>query len=118
GFAIYALFRPRSLYVFEWIDAVGVGPLIDGARHAVSGGALPAWIVYNLPHGLWVYSFTVTMLLIWANALESVRWLWISSGALLGFGGELGQAIGFVPGTYDVWDLVFTVVPFLVAMRL
>jgi hypothetical protein len=42
--------------------------------------------------------------------------MWILGGVILGFGGELGQLLGWVPGTFDVIDLLFYIVGFLLAV--
>jgi hypothetical protein len=73
---------------------------------------LPEWLLYSLPDGLWVYAITSWVIMIW-NRDPPLAWLVI--GAALGIGGELGQVIGIVPGTYQHLDMVFLTCGFLIA---
>lgn len=43
------------------------------------------------------------------------RRMWVCVGGVLGAGGEIGQAVGIVPGTFDLMDLVLCVMAAVVA---
>ena len=69
------------------------------------------WIIFNLPDGLWVYSLTSLMIIIWENhTWQSLGWTW--SGLLIAIISEFCQAIGILPGTYDPVDIVFYLLAF------
>jgi hypothetical protein len=73
------------------------------------------WIKYNLPDGLWVYSLTSLMIIIW----KSYTWkslIWICSGLLIAIISEFCQFIGVFPGTYDPIDIVFYLLAFGLAV--
>lgn len=112
GAMIYVLFRSTSLLVFDWLKTLGLLQLNLHLREMCSGIRLPDWLLYSLPDGLWVYAVTSWMILIWASK-PPLPWLLV--GVALGFGGEIGQFIGIVPGTYQHLDLIFYALGFLAA---
>ena len=105
GTWIYVGWRSTDLLVFRWIEFCGLSAFVF--RPAVS---LPDWVLYCLPDGCWVYAATSWMLLIWQRL---VPWAWLA--LILGVGTELGQLAGFVPGSYDLVDILFYVVAFILA---
>ncbi|HRB97506.1 MAG TPA: hypothetical protein PKY67_07330 [Nitrosomonas sp.] len=73
------------------------------------------WIKYNLPDGLWVYSLTSLMIIIWKSyTLKSL--IWICSGLLIAIISEFCQYIGVFPGTYDSIDIIFYLLAFGLAV--
>jgi hypothetical protein len=107
GGAVYVLFRPRSLLMFDWFDAVGLGAAIDGARALASGLAVPDVILFSLPNALWLYAFAFVIRRLWPSGIGA---LWVVAPVLLGVGAELGQLVGLVPGTFDILDFSTSVV--------
>lgn len=108
GAAIYLLFRTRTLLAYQWVTAAGAGAWLEVARdHAMPFRAvLSGPILYTVPDAMWVYGLTACMRLIWSRNASGARWVWVSLGVVLGAGGELGQALGIVPGTFDPADLI------------
>ncbi len=93
--------------MFRWVDALGAQPILNEARsHLKSFGTVTTqWFLYSLPDGLWVYSCTAYMILVWDRRLSLQSLLWLVLPISLAAGGEMGQALGIVPGTYDEIDL-------------
>jgi hypothetical protein len=90
--------------------------------HAVGGfrGAallhLPVWVRYSLPDALWQYAFASVVLWIWRDTAWTLRkTLWCFIPVTLGVGVELGQLARILPGTFDVRDLVLSLVACTVA---
>lgn len=108
GAIIYVLFRSESLLMFNWFHLLGVDEIIRSLRiqAAPYRNCIPEFILFSIPDGVWVYSITVLMGALWHNTSLSVRFFWVSIGPILGIGGELGQILGFVPGTFDYNDLL------------
>ena len=108
GAAIYLGFRPNSLVIFDWADYLGLGGLIEELRaHSLPyGTSLPEWLVFSVPNGLWVLSFSVVMVSIWGvdNLLIAAYWTASLWGA--GIMSEFLQAARLIPGVFDVSDLV------------
>jgi hypothetical protein len=112
GGLIYLCWRDPNLLMFRWISALGLQTVVGHLRLAVSvnPGTLPHWFLYSLPDGLWVYALTAIMVQIWRESVKTwPRLFWISLGLVIGAGSELGQLAGVVPGTFDLFDLCFSI---------
>ncbi len=108
GSLVYLLARPPSLRIFGWVEGVGLSDSLGRARevgHSVALG-LPAWVVFSLPHALWVYAFAWLISALWDHRATRQSILWLLVAPALGVGWELGQRVGIVPGTFDWLDLV------------
>lgn len=118
GATIYILFRSRTLLVFSWLDFVGIGEAVNGLRTIVFPYRqnLPEWFVYSLPDGLWVYAITSFYIHLWANHNSVYRFFWILLGAVCAIGGEFGQLLDIVPGTFCLMDLIICTAAFFLAM--
>jgi hypothetical protein len=122
GGIIYLLFRSDSLMMFRWADAIGVKPVLDNMRVYCTTIQMNKmnWFFFSLPDGLWVYSFTSFMLIVWGLKFSRHSLFWISIGPLLALCGEMGQAFGVVRGTFDPTDfllcLIGSILPFVVLL--
>jgi len=112
GGIIYLLFRADSLMMFRLADAIGVKPVLDDIRIYCTTIQVDnlKWFFFSLPDGLWVYSFTSFMLIIWGLKFSRHSIFWISIGPLLALCGEMGQAFGVVRGTFDPTDLLLCLI--------
>ena len=117
GGLIYVRWRNANLLMFQWFRALGVQGLISWLRTGAgeTTGWL-YWVAYSLPDGLWVYALTALMILLWRDARSPFKFVWLSLGLLLGAGSELGQLAGFVPGSFDVIDLLVCLAAVAAAM--
>ena len=66
---------------------------------------LPAWVIYNIPDGLWLLSYLLMIEAIWGNEKQRKIWF-IIPVILFAFLLEVLQYIGFFPGTGDVLDML------------
>lgn len=62
------------------------------------------WILFNLPDGLWLYSFCCSVFLLWRDSFE-LRWSYCSAACIVAAGSEILQLWGTIPGTWDPMDL-------------
>lgn len=107
GGAIYLLFREKNLLMFKWISYLKLEYLITDIRGApFLKFKIPNWALYSLPDGLWLFSFTSTILLIWKNKINSHNIIWLTLIPLIAIVSELGQAIHVINGTFDYFDLL------------
>lgn len=113
GAIVYLLFRSPQLLVFRWIDALGLLDETMVIRHYLDFMRLPDAFLYSLPDGLWVYAVTNSMLLIWGGRPPAY---WLFAGLSLAVGGEVGQALSFVPGTYEHLDIIAYFLGFSLAL--
>src|SRR5687768_13245352 len=75
GFALYVLWRPTNLWIFVWLDAVGLTDVVLAIRRVTvgMGESLPTAVLYSLPAACWTYSFCVIIGLIWKDA-PMIQW--------------------------------------------
>ncbi|HJN73020.1 MAG TPA: hypothetical protein QGF58_03705 [Myxococcota bacterium] len=106
GSAVYLLWRSSALRVFDWVRALGLGGPLGSAREAVEGLVIPEIVLYSLPDALWTYALTAFMGRLWRGRVSLGSAPWLGIGVLIGCGGEGLQAIGLLPGTFDVLDLL------------
>lgn len=118
GGMTYILYRETTIYMFEWSKMIGIYQFILDMRLYFNNFISPPdWFIYSLPNGLWVYSFIYSISLIWMHEKNIIRYFWITLVLILAIGSEIGQGIGFIPGTFDYMDLgisiFFGIIPFL-----
>jgi len=121
GALIYILFRTSSLLVFSWIDLLGLSNIVTDARQLVSPFLkyLPKWVLFSLPDGIWVFSFTFAIFYIWHNSkLKRGMYFWIILPLLLSISGEIGQWLQLVEGTYCHTDVIAYLISWLIAISL
>ncbi len=117
GGLLYISFRSTTLKMFSWFRYIGVEDSILTIRQEFSNLKLylPQWTYYSLPDGLWVYSFTSALLILWDNQFKNMKfWLLIPlfSGAII----EVAQGLKIFRGTFDILDLTFTIVALLLSI--
>ena len=111
GGFLYILFREDSIVMFDWYNSLGFESIIYHFRENINTNIhLPKWIVYSLPDGIWIYSLTSLMLIIWYKDSSKTKYIWFLIGPILGISAELGQLINIVPGTFDNTDLIFCLI--------
>jgi len=111
GGFIYILFREKSLLMFSWFTKIGLDNLIHNIRTiAIWNYQLPDWVIYSLPDGIWVYSLTSLMLIIWYGDVSILKYFWLSIGLIIGLSIELCQLMDFYPGTFDKMDILFYII--------
>lgn len=91
GFALYAI-RP-VLVAFA-------------ARSGGMGTVAAEIVAFNLPDGLWLFSLTALLGVLWP-ARGRARTAWRAGALGLGVAHEVCQGAGLASGTFDPLDLVF-----------
>jgi hypothetical protein len=99
--------------MFDWIEVVGLSNVISNSRETLESVSykLPDWIIYSLPDGLWTYSFSASIILIWNNNNRHLGY-WIMIPILFSILPEMLQGLRIFPGTFDMLDLIFMAVAF------
>lgn len=102
------LFRPTSLLMFHWFDAVGMTTSISIIRTWVDGidEYMPTWAVYSLPFALWVSSYLLFVKGIWWNSTSRFRYVWFWCIPVIAIAAEFAQKISIISGHFDRVDLV------------
>ena len=118
GGIIYTLFRSETIKLFSWYKYFGLNKIISNLRVRVSEYIyyIPKWVIFSLPDGLWVYSFTSALIIFWNNE-KSKLIIWLSipftSGVLI----EILQGFNLFPGTFDIIDLILSLIAFYSSIK-
>ena len=114
GGLIYIIFRTKSLIMFQWFSYLSLDRIVESFR---TFGAinLPDWAIYSLPDALWIYSFTITMIILWNFKIDKNNWYWILFAPVFGISLEIAQLFG-LKGYFDIIDLLFCLGFSLVAL--
>jgi len=102
---IYLLFRPLTLKGYNLIDTQIIIQLRE-FRYYLNDiiSIIPKWVIYCLPDGLWIYSFTSAMILIFEKKPHQL--IFISLPILMAYIHELCQLFLINYGTFDSFDLL------------
>lgn len=107
GGSLYLIFRSSQLRMFEWVNYLGLNQQVFYLRDSLIPFAdvLPGWIYFSLPDGLWTYSFTSAIVLLWKSNERQLKF-WVALPILISVIPELLQGINLFPGTFDLLDLI------------
>lgn len=108
GVSIYLLWRDEHLLIHRVIHSCGIDTFIAPLRRSAAEVYLPEWIRFALPDGLWTTSYILLI-----DALVKRDYQWTSVIPLVGLISEIMQWIGWMPGTFDICDLIAYVLPYL-----
>ncbi len=120
GGLIYILFRQDTLKMFSWFDNINLSTVISKLRLRTVplSGHFPNWFLYSLPDGLWLFSYLSGFLVVWDNVISKHNIYWLLSIPMVAILSEIGQFFEIVPGTFDIFDLLFyilgTILPILI----
>ncbi len=117
GGFIYLLFRSERLILFDWIRFLGFKESLDFLRDhfSIVRSFMPNWVLFSLPDGLWVYSFTSAIIIIW-NDDRKILIMLLSISLIFGPAVELLQFFKLFKGTFDSMDLAITIVSFTLSI--
>lgn len=118
GGIIYMLYRTQSLLVFHLADNLGLTTWITHLRHDAPILNVSGWVVYSLPGGLWAAAYILIIEAITHPWPQKKRMLWASSIPMCGIISELLQVIDFLPGTFDIIDVICYSVPLMLYIQL
>lgn len=105
--------------MFMWIEKISLLDEVMTLRDIMSGlkGKIPSFVLYSLPDGIWVYSGTYLMILIWKDNIKTIlSWGWILLPFICSVTAELLQSIHVVEGQYCSYDMIFYISFLLLAL--
>lgn len=108
GVSIYLLWRDEHLLIHRILHDCGIDSLIEPLRNIASKQSIPEWVRFALPDGLWSLSYILII-----DAWVKRNYLWTAVIPAIGFLSELMQLAGWLPGTFDVCDLIAYALPYL-----
>ena len=87
---------------------------IDSLRCAVLGWAVPDFVKYSLPDGLYCAAYILLIDAIWGRQNGIAKYVFISIIPFATIICEILQYLGIVNGTFDVCDLICYAIPILI----
>jgi hypothetical protein len=117
GGLIYICFRSLDLMMFRWFDYLNFSDTIFQIRNISNRYKIEKsdWLIYSLPDGLWMFSFTTVILYIWKNTINRKNILWIIIMPITAFCTEICQKYHLINGTYDVNDIFAYLFGFIIS---
>ena len=117
GGMIYLLFRTNGMIMFNWFDSIGLGGLLNELRGQFSSSNLPDFVIYSLPNSLWVFSGVLAISIIWQTDNKE-KSIWIIVFLSISFLSEFAQLLKLIPGTFDIMDIITTLIVLIPTMYL
>ena len=95
--------------MFNWFSIINLSESISNLRLFTFplSDVFPNWFLYSLPDGLWLFSCTSILLVIWNNKISKENIYWILLVPSISIISEIGQFFIIFPGTFDTIDLIF-----------
>ena len=112
GGCIYLLFRSETLLMFKWADTLQLKENILQIRQQYTSFQTPEIFIYALPDGLWSLSYILFIEAFWYG--EKKSWIFALIIPAIGILSEFFQFSGLIQGTFDIWDAIFYIVPFII----
>ncbi len=109
------LFGSKRLIINEFAKYLGI-PLYHFKTYLHF--KIPDWIIYNLPDGLWVFSLTSFLLMVWNFRITFKNILWVASGFIIMVIAEFLQLFHIIRGTFDYYDLLYSFIGFILPISL
>jgi len=116
GGFIYFSCRGETIYLNKFINTITSGLTGHLISRELNYDGL-GWIIYCLPDGLWVYSFTSALLIIPRNKSTEKTSTWAFIPLLIGIFSEIGQQCQLIQGTFDFIDLFCIITASIIAIR-
>lgn len=110
GASIYVFLREQPVLFIQYLPA-----LQYLAIESSDGFYQHSWVLFNLPDGLWLYSFTSFLCLVWADRLGTCI-VYCLLALAVAVGSEMLQRTGQINGTYDPVDILSYCVGFFLAL--
>ncbi|MCO5259858.1 MAG: hypothetical protein M9916_06910 [Crocinitomicaceae bacterium] len=96
GTVIYVSTRTNNIYFLKALN-------LENSKIS-----LPNWIMFNLPDGLWAFSFSSLIAIIWQNSIRKEYMFWLIFSCIVSIIIEISY------GTFDLLDLIFILIGFLI----
>lgn len=118
GSYLYLKFRSETLLMFKWAENLGLDFIVSSIRRSFEGLNLYQmnYFVLSAPFGLWVISFCCFIGAIWHKDSSVSAIIWRLFVPVIAISSEILQFVGFLPGTYDINDLLVLFVSTIIGL--
>lgn len=116
GGLTYIGLRTESLRMFKWIKMISLESEVGHFRNIMSNFSpyFPQWVKFSLPDGLWMFSYTSVILIIWEGQINRASIIWLGLIPIVAITSEIFQLLGLLTGTFDWFDFVFYLLGFCI----
>ena len=120
GSYLYLNFRSETLLMFKWAKNLHLDFIVSSIRGSLEGSNSDRmeYIIFSAPYGLWVIAFCCFIGAIWHkdSSLSAIILRLFVPG--ISIGSELLQFVGFLPGTFDINDLLVLIFSAIVGLTI
>ena len=120
GSYIYLKFRSETLLMFKWAKNLGLDFIVSSIRGSFESlnSDRMKYIIFSAPYGLWVISFCCFIDAIWHKDSSFAAIILRLIVPVIAVSSELLQFVGFLPGTFDINDLLVLIVSTIVGLTI
>ena len=112
GSYLYLKFRSETLLIFKWAKNLGLDYIVNSIRGSFESlnSDRMKYIIFSAPYGFWVISFCCFIGAIWHKDSSLSAIILRLIVPVIAVSSELLQFVGFLPGTFDINDLLVLIV--------
>ena len=120
GSYLYLKFRSETLLMFKWARNLGLDFIVSSIRGSFESlnSDRMKYIIFSAPYGLWVISFCCFIGAIWHKDSSLSAIILRLIVPVIAVSSELLQFVGFLPGTFDINDLLVLIVSTIVGLTI
>tara|TARA_B100000575_G_C23096672_1_gene632549 strand:+ start:315 stop:734 length:420 start_codon:yes stop_codon:yes gene_type:complete len=120
GSYLYLKFRSETLLIFKWAKNLGLDYIVNSIRGSFESlnSDRMKYIIFSAPYGFWVISFCCFIGAIWHKDSSLSAIIMRLIVPLIAVSSELLQFVGFLPGTFDINDLLVLIVSTIIGLSI
>ena len=120
GSYLYLKFRSETLLMFKWAKNLGLDFIVSSIRGSFESlnSDRMKYIIFSAPYGLWVISFCCFIGAIWHKDSSLSAIILRLIVPVIAVSSELLQFVGFLPGTFDINDLLVLIVSTIIGITI
>ena len=120
GSYLYLKFRSKTLLMFKWAKNLGLDFIVSSIRGSFESlnSDRMKYIIFSAPYGLWVISFCCFIGAIWHKDSSFSAIILRLIVPVIAVSSELLQFVGFLPGTFDINDLLVLIVSTIIGLTI
>ena len=120
GSYLYFKFRSETLLMFKWAKNLGLDFIVSSIRGTFESlnSDRMKYIIFSAPYGLWVISFCCFIGAIWHKDSSFSAIILRLIVPVIAVSSELLQFVGFLPGTFDINDLLVLIVSTIIGLTI
>ena len=120
GSYLYLKFRSETLLMFKWAENLGLDFIVSSIRGSFESlnSDRMKYIIFSAPYGLWVISFCCFIGAIWHKDSSISAIILRLIVPVIAVSSELLQFVGFLPGTFDINDLLVLIVSTIIGLTI